>query len=38
MRIEGELMLSMFHRRDSHTIGASAFKAGRRPQWPHHGL
>jgi hypothetical protein len=25
-------------RRDSHTIGASAFKRGERPEWPHHGL
>ena len=38
MRIETELILSMFHRRDAHTIGASAFKAGKRPSWPHHGL
>jgi enoyl-CoA hydratase len=38
MRIETELILSMFHRRDPHTIGASAFKAGRQPTWRHHGL
>ena len=38
LRIEGELTLSMFMRRDSHTIGASAFKRGERPEWPHHGL
>jgi hypothetical protein len=38
MRIETELILSMFHRRDSHTIGAAAFKERRRPIWPHHGL
>ena len=38
LRIEGELALSMFHRRDSHTIGASAFKDRRKPEWPHHGL
>jgi hypothetical protein len=25
-------------RRDSHTIGAGAFKRGERPEWPHHGL
>jgi enoyl-CoA hydratase len=39
LRIEAELTLSMFMRRDSHTIGAAAFKAGNlRPEWPHHGL
>jgi enoyl-CoA hydratase len=38
LRIEAELTLSMFMRRDSHTIGASAFKRGERPEWPHHGL
>ena len=38
MRIETELILSMFHRRDSHTIGAAAFKAHKQPTWPHHGL
>jgi enoyl-CoA hydratase len=38
MRIETELILSMFHRRDAHTIGAAAFKAGERPTWEHHGL
>ena len=39
LRIEAELTLSMFMRRDSHTIGASAFKAGNlEPEWPHHGL
>jgi enoyl-CoA hydratase len=38
LRIEAELTLSMFMRRDSHTIGASAFKEKRRPEWPHHGL
>jgi enoyl-CoA hydratase len=38
LRIEAEMIVSMFMRRDSHTIGASAFKAGRRPEWPHHGL
>jgi enoyl-CoA hydratase len=38
LRIEAEMTLSMFMRRDSHTIGASAFKEGRAPQWPHHGL
>jgi enoyl-CoA hydratase len=39
LRIEAELTLSMFMRRDSHTIGAAAFKAGNlQPEWPHHGL
>lgn len=38
LRIEAEMVISMFMRRDSHTIGASAFKAGERPEWPHHGL
>jgi enoyl-CoA hydratase len=38
LRIEAELTLSMFMRRDSHTVGASAFKEKRRPEWPHHGL
>src|SRR5262249_54556638 len=37
-RIETGLIMSMSHRRDSHRIGAAAFKAGERPQWPHHGL
>jgi enoyl-CoA hydratase len=38
LRIEAEMTLSMFLRRDKHTIGAAAFKAGRTPEWPHHGL
>src|SRR4051794_34671132 len=39
LRIEAELTLSMFMRRDSHTIGAAAFKAGNlTPEWPNHGL
>jgi enoyl-CoA hydratase len=38
LRIEAELALSMFMRRDSHAIGASAFKQKRAPEWPHHGL
>jgi hypothetical protein len=29
---------SEFMRRDSHTIGAGAFKRGERPEWPHQGL
>ena len=39
LRIEAEMTISMFMRRDSHTLGAAAFKAGNlTPQWPHHGL
>jgi enoyl-CoA hydratase/carnithine racemase len=39
LRIEAEMTLSMFMRRDSHTLGAAAFKAGDlTPRWPHHGL
>jgi enoyl-CoA hydratase len=39
LRIEAEMTISMFLRRDSHTLGASAFKAGNlSPEWPHHGL
>jgi hypothetical protein len=33
------MIISMFMRRDKHTLGASAFKAGNlKPDWPHHGL
>jgi len=39
LRIEAEMVISMFMRRDSHAIGAKAFKAGNlKPEWPHHGL
>jgi enoyl-CoA hydratase/carnithine racemase len=38
LRIEAELAISMFMRRDSHTVGAGAFKAGKTPEWRHHGL
>jgi enoyl-CoA hydratase len=39
LRIEAEMTISMFMRRDSHTIGAAAFKAGNlAPEWPNHGL
>jgi enoyl-CoA hydratase len=39
LRIEAEQTLSMFMRRDPHTIGAAAFKAGNlEPEWPHNGL
>ena len=39
LRIEAEMTMSMFMRRDLHTIGAGAFKKGDlEPEWPHHGL
>jgi len=38
LRNEVEMSLSMFMRRDSHAIGARAFKDGETPEWPHHGL
>jgi enoyl-CoA hydratase len=39
LRIEAEMIISMFMRRDRHTIGAAAFKAGNlEPKWPNHGL
>jgi enoyl-CoA hydratase len=39
LRIEAEMILSMFMRKDKHSIGAAAFKAGNlKPHWPHHGL
>jgi enoyl-CoA hydratase len=39
LRIEAEMTISMFMRRDSHTLGAAAFKAGNlTPEWPHNGL
>jgi enoyl-CoA hydratase len=39
LRIEAEHTISMFMRKDSHTIGAAAFKQGNlTPEWPHHGL
>jgi enoyl-CoA hydratase len=38
LRNELEMSLSMFMRRDSHAIGARAFKEGKTPEWPHHGL
>jgi enoyl-CoA hydratase len=39
LRLEAEMIISMFMRRDKHTIGAAAFKAGNlQPRWPHHGL
>jgi enoyl-CoA hydratase len=38
LRQEIEASVGMFMRRDSHAIGASAFKRGERPEWPHRGL
>jgi enoyl-CoA hydratase len=38
LRIEAEMVISMFMRRDKHTIGAAAFKERRKPERPHHGL
>ena len=38
LRNEVEAALSMFWRRDSHAIGAGAFKRGETPEWPNHGL
>ena len=38
LRAEAEATISMFLRRDSHAIGARAFKEGRTPEWPNHGL
>jgi len=38
LRIEAEMVLSMFLRRDRHTEGAGAFVGRARPDWKHHGL
>jgi enoyl-CoA hydratase len=38
LRIEAEATLSMWMRKDSHAIGARAFKDGTEPEWPNHGL
>ncbi len=39
LRIEAEMVISMFMRRDPHTLGAAAFKDGNlTPAWPHNGL
>ncbi len=38
LRQELEATISMFMRKDSHAIGAGAFKRGEKPEWPHHGL
>jgi enoyl-CoA hydratase len=39
LRIEAEMIISMFMRRDKHTLGSAAFKSGNlKVDWPHHGL
>src|ERR1700741_1903533 len=39
LRIEAEMIISMFMRRDKHSFGAASFKAGNlKPDWPNHGL
>ena len=38
LRVEAEATISMWLRRDSHAIGARAFKEGRDAEWPNHGL
>jgi enoyl-CoA hydratase len=39
LRIEAEMIISMFMRQDKHTLGAAAFKSGHlKVDWPHHGL
>lgn len=39
LRIEAEMIISMFMRRDKHSFGAASFKAGNlKPNWPNHGL
>jgi enoyl-CoA hydratase/carnithine racemase len=38
LRFEAEMALSMFLRRDRHTLGAGSFIEGVRPEWQAHGL
>ena len=38
LRIEAEMVLSMFLRQDRHTEGAGSFVGKRKPVWKHHGL
>jgi enoyl-CoA hydratase len=39
LRIEAEMIISMFMRRDKHSFGAASFKSGElEPKWPNHGL
>ena len=38
LRIEHEMILSMFLRKDKHSYGAGSFVAKKKPMWEHHGL
>mgnify|MGYP001287828362 CR=1 FL=1 len=38
LRIEAEMVLSMFLRQDRHSHGAGSFVAKTPPEWKHHGL
>lgn len=39
LRIEAEMVLSMFLRKDKHTLGAQSFLDKKlKPEWPNHGL
>lgn len=38
LRIEAEMIISMFMRQDRHTLGASGFLSKKEPIWKHHGL
>jgi enoyl-CoA hydratase len=39
LRIEAEMIISMFMRKDKHTLGASSFKSGNlKIDWPNNGL
>ena len=38
LRIEQEMLLSMFMRKDKHAYGAASFIGKKKPEWKHHGL
>ncbi|MEJ2717359.1 MAG: enoyl-CoA hydratase-related protein [Deltaproteobacteria bacterium] len=38
LRIEQEMLLSMFLRADRHSLGAGSFIGKKKPEWKHHGL
>jgi len=38
LRIEAEMIISMFMRKDKHTRGAGSFVTKKKPEWKHHGL
>lgn len=38
LRIEAEMVLSMFMRRDTHAYGAGSFLGKKKPEWKYHGL